>query len=247
MYDFETREQFISQRALGKSLRSIAAMLHIHRNTSNRWNIEYENEISAKRRSVIGLALTASGAGRLERAKNSAAIFNRLTRQLLEDNATGELDIQALASYVKFCQLLDKIDPPPAPEPEEEPGCGLPDSLDLLSSVKMPVRHAKNEQPQSDAPIVYDLFNQARSKQQSEHEKPEEVIPASRDKEPAPEPVEANASCTASSSLTGGDIPDESAQPDPADHAEMESAPNQESLDASEQFWKLYRSKMRQR
>ena len=147
MYDFEKRQQFISNRALGKSIRSIAAMLNIHRNTAQSWDNEYNNEIKGERRCVIGLALAASGAGRIDRAKRSAEILNRLTNKLLEDGApSAQMDTQMFASYIKLCQLLDKADAPVAPDPDE-PRCDLPLTIDFLAHVKRPVRPEKDGQP----------------------------------------------------------------------------------------------------
>jgi hypothetical protein len=244
MYDFETRQKFITRRALGKSLNSIAAELGIHKNTARTWNTANKAEIEAERRNYVGVALAAEGAGRIERARISAALFNRLTKKLLEEaSQTAQLDAQSLGAYIKLCQLLDKADPPLTPEPGET-GCDLPDTIDLLANVKKPSRPGKMEQPEP----IRDLYKQAQLRQQSEKEKTEDVAPANRDREAAPEPIEVNtekASRIPSESLTGRDRPAESGEGDsPEMHTETQSTPDEESLAASEEFWRLYREKM---
>jgi hypothetical protein len=228
MYDFETRQKFITRRTLGKSLNSIAAELGIHKNTARTWNTASKAEIEAQRRNSVGVALAARGAGRIERARISAELFNRLTTTLLEEaSQTARLDVQSLGAYIKLCQLLDKADPPVKPDP----------NCDLLAQANMP-----------EEPIVYDLFEAARLRQQSEKKETEDVTPAAGDKKAAPEPIEVNtetASRIPSESLTGRDRPTESGEGDPPEmHAETESAPDEESLAASEEFWRLYRKKM---
>jgi hypothetical protein len=162
MYAFETRQQFIQHRALGMSLRSIAGKLNIHKNTAQNWDNEYRNDIDAERSCAIGLALSASGAGRIDRAKRSAEILNRLTKKLLADTApSAQMDNQTLASYIKLCQMLDRVDPPPALN-NGESRCDLPMTIDLLANVKMPVRPPLTEQPQPPEPEDYDLSEQAR-------------------------------------------------------------------------------------
>jgi hypothetical protein len=241
MYDFETMQKFITRRALGKSLNSIAAELGIHLNTARNWNAANKAEIEAERRSSVGMALAAEGAGRIERARRSAVLFNRLAKKLLEDASQSmPLDVQTLGAYIKLCQLLDKIDPPVTPDPVE-PGCDLPDTIDLLENVRMPNRSAKTEQPE---PIVYDLFAQSQIKQQAEEEKNESAGPATGENETEPEPAEVN---TEESSLTNTvqDMLAESAGAEfPEISIQTDSPPDAESLAASEQFWDLYRRKL---
>jgi hypothetical protein len=234
MYDFETIQKFITRRALGKSLNSIAAELGIHMNTARNWNAANKAEIEAERRNFIGVALAAEGAGRIERARKSAALFNRLTKKLLEEaSQSAQLDVQSLGAYIKLCQLLDKSDPQPALD-NAEPGCDLPDTIDLLANVKMPRRPATTEQPKP----VNALFAQARLKQRPEIKEAGDVTPAAGDKEAAHEPADVNTE-------NASRIPAESVEGSLAEmQAETEAAPDEKSMEASEQFWRFYRTKM---
>jgi hypothetical protein len=145
MYDLETKRQFIRHRALGKSVRSLSAIMHISETTLYKWDAECESEIKGLQDSGLGLALAESGADRIERAKTTATIYNHITKKLLDAAASNALpDLQLLALYIKLCQLLDKADPPVTPD-ADEPGCDLPDSIDLLANVKRPQRVVESE------------------------------------------------------------------------------------------------------
>jgi hypothetical protein len=231
MYDFETRQKFIVRRVLGKSLNSIATELDIHKNTARNWDIANRAEIDAESRNSVGVALAAEGAGRIERARISAELFNRLAKKLLDEaSQTAQLDVQSLGAYIKLCQLLDKADPPLTPEPGET-GCDLPDTIDLFANVKLPSRPGKREQPEP----IRDLYKQAQLRQESEKENAEDAAPAAGDNEAAPESVEVNTETAPAESGRSGP---------PEMHAEIQSTPDEESLAESEEFWRLYRKKM---
>jgi hypothetical protein len=223
MYDFETRQQFITYRSLGRSLRSIAATMHIHRNTARSWNAAYEAEIDAQSRNYQGLALAAAGAGKIERAKLSAAIFARITEKLLEQSASSApIDNQLIGSYVKLCRLLDQIDKPSKSEPPattDEPFCDLPPSFDLFANVKRP------EWLESE-------------------EKKEEV-----DKTPVPGnqkycaqlPVESEQVSQPAQTTTHDGTKEEIA--DELQEAPVDEEPDEKAKLESDQFWELYRRK----
>jgi hypothetical protein len=244
MYDFEIIRKFITRRALGKSLNSIAAELGIHKNTACNWNAANKAEIEAERRNSIGVALAAEGAGRVERARKSAALFNRLANKLTENaSQTSQVDVQSLGAYIKLCRLLDKADPPITPDPGE-PGWDLPDTIDLLANVRLPRQPTVTEQSEP----TYDMFANARLHQRSEKEKTEDVTPATTENEAEHEPIAVNtakASRIPSVSLTGRNRQAETGDDNPPEmHTEIQSAPDEESLAASEEFWQFYRKKM---
>jgi hypothetical protein len=223
MYDFETRQQFITYRSLGRSLRSIAAMMHIHRNTARSWNAAYKAEIDAQSRNYQGLALAAAGAGRIERARLSAQIFTRITEKLLEQSASSApMDNQLIGSYVKLCRLLDQIDKPSESEPlttTDEPFCDLPPSFDVLAHVKRPEGLESEEKTEE--------VNKTPVPGNQEYSAPPPV-----ESEPAASPAQTTAHGAAKEEID-----------DELQEAPVDEPPDEKAKLESEQFWELYRRK----
>ncbi|MFI5252685.1 MAG: hypothetical protein ACHQQQ_09680 [Bacteroidota bacterium] len=111
MYENDTREQFIRLRAMGKSVRIIAKVMNIAKNTVWRWNTEYADEIAAKRQCIIDLALGEQGLGKLDRLKIAGDLLLLLKDRLLnETKDSAAPDKATMESFVKLYKLIGNED-----------------------------------------------------------------------------------------------------------------------------------------
>ena len=151
------RDEFVTLRARGMSIRSIARALKISASTVWRWNVECAENIARVRTSVIDLALNEFGADRLQRLK-AAAEFHRLLRERLKTDLAsgGAIDKVKMDFYLKVSHLLNKEDVPVFDDgtwEEQQEEEEAPEITGWISNIPRPERRQVPD-PQSPLPEV---------------------------------------------------------------------------------------------